>query len=80
MEEHVLWMDHWERGGRGIASSHLTSSWNPPSRVRKTPCLKIPIALDMFPQKRKEASRCEEPALQRCESGQWDWSFLPLGT
>jgi hypothetical protein len=71
-------LDHWE-GGASL-SPHLTFSWNPSSRVRQTPCLKIPIALVMFSQKRNRGFAVKGPALQRCERGQWGLEFLPLGT
>jgi hypothetical protein len=67
------------KGGASL-SPHLTFSWNPSSRVRQTPCLKIPIALVMFSQKRNRGFAVKGPALQRCERGQWELEFLPLGT
>ncbi|KAH8795813.1 hypothetical protein F5882DRAFT_33907 [Hyaloscypha sp. PMI_1271] len=53
MEEHVLWIIG--KGGRGIAlfTSHV-SLGIPQAGYAKQPCLKIPIALDMFSQKKKK--------------------------
>jgi hypothetical protein len=62
MEEHVLWIIG--KGGRGMAlfTSHVFLGI-PQAGYAKQPCLKIPIALDMFsPQKnRNKGFAGEEP-------------------
>ena len=81
MEEHVLWIIG--KGGRGIAlfTSHV-SLGIPQAGYAKQPCLKIPIALDMFSQKKEtetEDSRVKNPALQRCERDQWGTGVFASG-
>jgi hypothetical protein len=68
-------LDHWERGEGASLSSHLTFLLESPKQgYAKQPCLKIPIALGMFSQKknRNRGFAGEEPGLTTvCERGQW---------